>query len=408
MAEKGLEITARAESVSANAEAVNQFPTQLFLLNNANHELSMRSPWKVKTSYGYVLSFAQASAPTAEHIGDLWFDTDDDNHLYRWSGSAWTSVRDSRFEDVLTNIFSPISSSTWQDQLIVSAPPFSPVPWNRDFIAFLAPPIKTGTATSVYGFQLVDSGANFGAVPVPVGSIVRNTSTGLTARVLPNVGTTAMWLNYHIFPATAGYEVYAPPVLPDQFIELTGAKIDGDGAQHANSDTANHLINSTGTVWTGVVSVNDWAWNLSSGRCAQVKNVAAHDLTLMWDCFPNGNEPYLIFANWITINCEGSPMNGRMVQEMNVSGRYVGGRLSAGNVEEDTGQIHIHTPVVGSEIEINGTAGSTDHDTTTTGDKNASWTTIGNPSASHGYGTYRGAERTQPRTLGQVYIMRIK
>lgn len=310
-----------------------------------------------------------------------------------------------------------ISLASWSNMLLDTTGPFEIKAFNRDFIAFLAPPIKTGTATSVSGFQLVDSGANFGAVPVPVGSIVRNTSTGLTARVLPNVGTTAMWLNYHIFPATAGYEVYAPPVLPDQFIELTGAKIDGDGVQHANSDTANHLINSTGTVWTGVVSVNDWAWNLSSGRCAQVTNVAAHDLTLMWDCFPNGNEPYLIFANWITINDAESPLIGSAVSipEMNISGRYIGGRLSAGNVEDDMMQ------QITGEISNTRVGQTTDQSISSVGALGGKPGPSSGVSSSSTAGTRliitfdsanspnaRVSDHTQPRTLSQTYIMRIK
>lgn len=35
--------------------------------------------------------FRQTSAPTASAIGDLWFDTDDDNRIYRWDGSAWVA-----------------------------------------------------------------------------------------------------------------------------------------------------------------------------------------------------------------------------------------------------------------------------------------------------------------------------
>src|SRR5690606_38547121 len=31
---------------------------------------------------------------TVDDVGDLWFDTDDKNHLYRWSGTQWTSMRD--------------------------------------------------------------------------------------------------------------------------------------------------------------------------------------------------------------------------------------------------------------------------------------------------------------------------
>jgi hypothetical protein len=46
------------------------------------------------TADGKVKTFFQTSAPTAEAIGDLWMDLDDKNKMYRWSGSAWVSVRD--------------------------------------------------------------------------------------------------------------------------------------------------------------------------------------------------------------------------------------------------------------------------------------------------------------------------
>jgi len=45
--------------------------------------------------------FRQASAPTAETIGDLWVDTDDANKLYRWSGTSWVSIRDSDISQAL-------------------------------------------------------------------------------------------------------------------------------------------------------------------------------------------------------------------------------------------------------------------------------------------------------------------
>ncbi len=38
-----------------------------------------------------IKTFIQSAAPTAENLGDLWHDTDDDI-LYRWSGSAWVEV----------------------------------------------------------------------------------------------------------------------------------------------------------------------------------------------------------------------------------------------------------------------------------------------------------------------------
>jgi len=42
-------------------------------------------------------SYRQPSAPTGTHtVGDLWFDTDDSNKPYRWTGLAWDSIEDPR------------------------------------------------------------------------------------------------------------------------------------------------------------------------------------------------------------------------------------------------------------------------------------------------------------------------
>lgn len=41
------------------------------------------------TADGKINTFAQASEPTAEGVGDLWVDVDAANKLYRWDGSSW-------------------------------------------------------------------------------------------------------------------------------------------------------------------------------------------------------------------------------------------------------------------------------------------------------------------------------
>jgi len=56
------------------------------------------------TADGKITTFYQSSAPTAEGVGDLWVDTDDDK-LYRWSGSAWTEVQDDDIADALARAF---------------------------------------------------------------------------------------------------------------------------------------------------------------------------------------------------------------------------------------------------------------------------------------------------------------
>ena len=55
------------------------------------------------TADGKVTTFVSTTAPTAESIGDLWIDSDDNNKLYRWSGSAWVLVRDAGISQAITD-----------------------------------------------------------------------------------------------------------------------------------------------------------------------------------------------------------------------------------------------------------------------------------------------------------------
>lgn len=56
------------------------------------------------TADGKIITFAQDAEPTAEAVGDLWVDTDDDNKLYRWSGSAWVDVQDGNIGTLVTQM----------------------------------------------------------------------------------------------------------------------------------------------------------------------------------------------------------------------------------------------------------------------------------------------------------------
>ena len=50
------------------------------------------------TADGKIVTFVQDNAPTATSTGDLWIDSNDNNKLYRWSGTAWVAVRDGGIE----------------------------------------------------------------------------------------------------------------------------------------------------------------------------------------------------------------------------------------------------------------------------------------------------------------------
>lgn len=46
------------------------------------------------TADGKNTIFTQTSAPTANKVDDLWFDSDDNHKPYRWNGSVWSAVQD--------------------------------------------------------------------------------------------------------------------------------------------------------------------------------------------------------------------------------------------------------------------------------------------------------------------------
>lgn len=48
------------------------------------------------TADGKVNTYFQTSAPTPEAVGDLWFETDANNALWRWNGSLWVLATDTR------------------------------------------------------------------------------------------------------------------------------------------------------------------------------------------------------------------------------------------------------------------------------------------------------------------------
>ena len=50
-----------------------------------------------------IQTFHQASAPTAENVGDIWIDSDDGDRQYRWSGSSWVDVQDGGIGEALTD-----------------------------------------------------------------------------------------------------------------------------------------------------------------------------------------------------------------------------------------------------------------------------------------------------------------
>lgn len=65
------------------------------------------------TADGKIKTYWQPEPPKGlkeTDLGDLWFDTNDKNKLYRWSGSEWVDVQDKTINDVYDQISNDISS----------------------------------------------------------------------------------------------------------------------------------------------------------------------------------------------------------------------------------------------------------------------------------------------------------
>jgi hypothetical protein len=237
-----------------------------------------------------------------------------------------------------------LDKDNWSTLLLATCKPFTPEPFSLSLCARIQTPIDSGTADSDVAMKLIDSGASWIGLVV-AGDIVYNHDDNTYATVLLVINNTTLWLDWDCFPdGNEQYSIFRI-TLPDQIIKRTGALIDGDGTAAADTDTANHLIDADGSIWnTGLVSVGDWVMNLNTGLVAYViaGGVAAHDLTLNWDCFPNGDEPYAIFADLIEITDADSPLFGEFLHDMNISNRIIGAGLSSERVLLDTTQPYWH------------------------------------------------------------------
>lgn len=87
------QITALTATVSGNTAAITSEATTRA---NADSSLSTQIT-TVSAQATKTRTYSQASAPTTGMIaGDLWFDTDDSNKAYRYTGSAWVVTDDTR------------------------------------------------------------------------------------------------------------------------------------------------------------------------------------------------------------------------------------------------------------------------------------------------------------------------
>lgn len=65
--------------------------------------------------------FVQPNPPTADSVGDIWYDSDDGNHPYRWNGTAWVSIRDQNFAVLAAQITAEQTARVTADDALASS-----------------------------------------------------------------------------------------------------------------------------------------------------------------------------------------------------------------------------------------------------------------------------------------------
>ena len=94
-----IDLGAGAELVEADETEVDDGTDGLIdLLNRDLYDTGQFAPDAQATGDRKVQTYFQPDEPDPEEyvfgVGDLWQDTDDGNHLYRWNGTAWVDAQD--------------------------------------------------------------------------------------------------------------------------------------------------------------------------------------------------------------------------------------------------------------------------------------------------------------------------
>lgn len=147
----------------------------------------------------------------------------------------------------------------------------------------------TGTIDSFPTNPLYEDDTDLSSLGLADGDIAFNATTGnfTTLDVSTYLEPYAVSLAANQFTAdNETYYLY-------QFAYGNTSSTDIIDSGNADSNTLNHL---TDAGHFGTVSAGDIAYNASTGDYAMVTAAAAGDLTLSWDAFPAGNEPYMIIS----------------------------------------------------------------------------------------------------------------
>jgi hypothetical protein len=245
--------------------------------------------------------FRQTSAPTASAVGDLWFDTDDDNRIYRWSGSSW--VANDLGTNALANFSAnKITSGTIDASVVtvsnLNAGNISTGTLNADRIAsasitgtklvagtITATQIATGTITASQIASSTITGSLIAAATITANNIAANT---ITASQIAAATITATQIAAGTITAS---NIAATTITATQINSLNTLVIGGWTISSTKLEIASigNYIDSNGKAVFSTLETNTGNTVLFSGPLSVIDSItASDDVTAERDLFtPN-------------------------------------------------------------------------------------------------------------------------
>ena len=206
-----------AELVEADEAEVDDGTDGLIdLLDRELYDTGQFAPDAQATGDRKVQTYFQPDEPDPEEyvfgVGDLWHDTDDGNHLYRWDGTAWVDAQDGRI-GAATELAQAVQE-VMNGLTVVDANGVTKVNGGRiDTDTLFAQDITaTGTIT---GAQLI--GAILSGNAIDIQAVIDATSIGLKTELVDN--------SYCLVLSAAGGTTKSSITLSRGSLELVGQSL---------------------------------------------------------------------------------------------------------------------------------------------------------------------------------------
>lgn len=299
--------TVTGEISSANSNAANALNEALAALNKSN-EAALAAGAAQATADGKNTVFYQTTEPTGTHkVNDVWFDTDDGNKMYGWTGSAWS---DKQFD---TNAIS--------DMAITNAK-ISNLDAGKITTGFLdAGRIGANTITAnkiaIADFtNYATANENFPSTNIPTGTFGGSAVSGGYIVKPTATNTYLMLCDYTPCSLKNGEQIYYEMSIKGAVSGKVGPRIwyyNADKNYAGASGITNHSVNTTEAVISGTITVSS------------IADSASYFLVGISDDNSTRNQIYVREVKFIRKNA------GNLI----VDGAITAGKLSANAVTAD-------------------------------------------------------------------------